>query len=408
MRVSTRRQLAAGVLTSVAALVLLASAPVSEADPTITLTPEVTAGGLGGRSAVNVTLHVAGTEYGGFPPPVTEVALKLPAGTTIGVGDHATCAKQVLEQTGPNGCAIGSSAGPHGNALTIVSFGSERIEETATVESFFAPGGGLNFFIDGHTPTSLEIIISATITGNLVTLSVPLVSTVPGGPYASIEELLLRLGESPAEETASHLQSGVTLTSECPTSKFSWAATVTFDREGAGPPKPLAEETTAETGCPAISPEELLRRQVREEEAAAKKKAEETAAKQAEEALDKTILAALDKAIAPTGRSARLAALLKTGRFTRSFASPAAGTLVIDWYTIPKSTHARKHAKPLLIATGKAIFAAAGTKHIIIKLTRKGTQLIKNAKSIKLTAKGTFTPTGKPAVTALRTFTLRR
>jgi hypothetical protein len=294
--------------------------------------------------------------------------------------------------------------------LTIVSFGSERVEEAATVESFFAPGGGLNFFIDGHTPTSLEIIIGATIAGNVITFPVPLVSTVPGAPYASIQQLLLRLGESPTEEASSHLQSGLTLPSECPTGKFSWAATVTLDQEGGNPVKPATQETTAETGCPAVSAEELLRREHREEEAAATKKAEEAAAKHAEEALDHTILAALDKGILPTGRSARLAALLKTGRFARLFQSPAPGSLVIAWYTIPKRTHSRKKSKPpLLVATGRAIFAAAGTKHIIIiKLTSKGRQLLSHTKSIKLTAKGLFTLTGKPPVTAQKTFVLRR
>ncbi len=58
----------------------------------------------------------------------------------------------------PKSCPKGSSAGPVGHADGFVAFGSERVPETATIESFYAPGGGLEFFTAGHTPVSLEIL----------------------------------------------------------------------------------------------------------------------------------------------------------------------------------------------------------------------------------------------------------
>lgn len=391
----SRDRLTVPLVVGILALFVLISPSSSAAEPTLTFTPEVSSGGLGGRSAINLALHLAGTEYGGFPPPVTGIVLKLPSGTALGAGDHPTCSVTTLEMTGPSGCSHGSHAGPVGNGRAIVSFGNEQVEETVTVESFFSPGGGFSLFVDGHTPTSLELILRAMVVANVATLSAPLVSTVPGAPYVAFEELSFRLGESSTEEASTQLQSGLTLPSECPTGKLSWAASVIFDEGGVEPAVPETVEAAAETGCPAVSTEELQRRRQKEEEAAAKKKAEEEAAKRAEEALDKAILVALDKAFVSSRKSARLVAILKTGRFDASFDAPAPGTLLIDWYEIPKGARLSKKAQPILVASGRADFRTAGRKRVAIKLTRKGRQLLKRAKSIKLTSKETFTPAEK-------------
>ena len=39
-----------------------------------------------------------------------------------------------------------------------MTFGGERVEESAELSSFYAPGGGFEFFTDGHSPVSLEIL----------------------------------------------------------------------------------------------------------------------------------------------------------------------------------------------------------------------------------------------------------
>ena len=48
------------------------------------------------------------------------------------------------------------------------------------------------------------------------------------------------------------------------------------------------------------------------------------------------------------------------------------------------------------------------TEAIKIKLTKKGKSLLKHHKKLKVTSKATFTMTGRRAVTATRTFTLKR
>jgi hypothetical protein len=166
--------------------------------------------------------------------------------------------------------------------------------------------------------------------------------------------------------------------------------------------------------------DEAAARKHAEEEAAAKKRAEEEAArkhaeeeaaakKHAEEetALAARVRSALTNQLAPSGKSAKLANLLKTGGYTFSFSAPAAGSVVISWYEVPKGAHLSS-ARPILVATGSANAAKVGAVKVKIKLTTKGKQLLRHVRSMKLTAKGSFTPTGKVAVVVLKTFTAKR
>jgi hypothetical protein len=111
--------------------------------------------------------------------------------------------------------------------------------------------------------------------------------------------------------------------------------------------------------------------------------------------------------IAPRGKAANVAALLKARGYVLSFRAPEAGRALIRWYLVPKRAHLAK-AKPVMVAVGRARFTAAGTKKIKIKLTAKGSRLLKRAKRLKLTGKGSFTPTGGTAVAVSTTFTVKR
>ena len=154
-----------------------------------------------------------GTEYGGFPPPLIGVNFYLPKGTALHTSGFPTCALAKLEQVGPSACSRSSAAGPVGKVLGIVSFGTERVEEPATLESFYAPGGGVTFFTNGHSPVSLEILSK----GHYVNLGgaggfgpeliteVPLVSTVPGAPYASVESISVKAGSAHKVARQAHL-----------------------------------------------------------------------------------------------------------------------------------------------------------------------------------------------------------
>lgn len=116
------------------------------------------------------------------------------------------------------------------------------------------------------------------------------------------------------------------------------------------------------------------------------------------------IQALLLSEIIPTGKAARIGALLKSGGYALSFKALSAGSARVDWLLVPVGPG----AKPVLVARGHSAFLTAGTKTLKVKLTAAGKRLLKHAQHLKLTAKGAFTPTGKAAVTAKKRFTLKR
>jgi hypothetical protein len=113
------------------------------------------------------------------------------------------------------------------------------------------------------------------------------------------------------------------------------------------------------------------------------------------------IRALLRKQITPHGKAARIAHVLKH-RYQLSLRALVAGTAKVQW------VRTRKHGKPVVIATGRHTFGAAGRSIIRMKLTAAGRRQLRHAKRLELQAKGTFTPAADPPVTATRRFTLKR
>jgi hypothetical protein len=159
---------------------------------------------FGAGAAVEAEYHISGTEYGGFPPPLIHVNFYLPAGVKLHPSGFPTCAPAVLEPSGkgPKGCPKGSAAGPKGTVQGNVAFGSTIVPETASIESFYAPGGGLTFFTFGHEPVLLEILSKAHYVGSSGLYSkkleaeVPLVETVPGAQDASVSLIKVKAGSA--------------------------------------------------------------------------------------------------------------------------------------------------------------------------------------------------------------------
>ena len=159
---------------------------------------------LGAGAAVQAEYTISGTEYGGYPPPLTGINVFLPKGTVLHPSGFPTCPLATLEPTGggPKTCPRGSQAGPVGVVHGQVAFGTKIVPETATLESFYAPGGGLEFFTFGHEPTILEIISEGKYinAGGLYSheliASIPLVETVPGAQDASVKSISVKVGSA--------------------------------------------------------------------------------------------------------------------------------------------------------------------------------------------------------------------
>src|SRR5262249_24879761 len=108
----------------------------------------------GAGAAVKSEVTISGTEYGGVPPPPIQVNVFLPKYTKLHPAGFPTCPVATLEPSGPgpSHCPKGSKAGPAGHVLGAVAFGKEVVPEEATIEPFYRPGGGIEFFTAGHSP----------------------------------------------------------------------------------------------------------------------------------------------------------------------------------------------------------------------------------------------------------------
>ena len=194
---------------------------------------------LGAGAAVRAEVKIAGTEYGGYPPPLIGISVDLPAGVKLHPQDFPTCPTTVIvEERAPERCPHGSAAGPIGRVYGVVAFGDTRVNETAELFSFFAPGGGLEFLTGGHTPASIEVPTTAQMLypngrdgfGPEFTGPIPLVETVPGGPDASVEAIDVTLGAARRRHGKAVYYG--TVPSRCPHGGFKAKATFTFAENG--------------------------------------------------------------------------------------------------------------------------------------------------------------------------------
>jgi len=155
---------------------------------------------LGAGAEVEVQSTIQGSEYGGYPSPLTELSLYSPAGSVITPVGFVTCADSVLENAGGTACPRRSRAGPVGVGLGVVTFGGVPVREKVTIESFFAPGGGLTFLVEGTTPSLFQVLEKAHWIdasppyGQEVLVEVPLVETAPGANDASILSFTVKVG----------------------------------------------------------------------------------------------------------------------------------------------------------------------------------------------------------------------
>ncbi len=155
---------------------------------------------LGAGAALRVQYSIRGTEYGGAPAPLVGVNVYTPAGTKLHSRGFATCSAAALRNIGPRACPRRSRATIAGSALGIVTFGSERVPERASIKAFFAPGGGMQFYTAGSSPVSLEFLAPSHVRAarapyaqQFIT-SVPLIETVPGAPDASTLSIDVTVG----------------------------------------------------------------------------------------------------------------------------------------------------------------------------------------------------------------------
>jgi hypothetical protein len=240
---------------AVLGLAVLGMSATAAAAPTITLKAKAvpipgfphTGNILGAGAALQAEYTISGTEYGGFPPPLIGVKFYGPASAKLHPQGFATCAASVIEAQGPGPCPKASIAGPKGSASGVVSFGTERVQETVSVQPFFAPGGNLEFFADGTSPVSIEVLSKGSVVsssppfGPTVVAEVPLVESVPGALDASVEAIDVEVGA--AYKKGKKTNYYITVPKKCPKGGFPLKTEMSF-LGGA------TAETTYKAPCP--------------------------------------------------------------------------------------------------------------------------------------------------------------
>ncbi len=255
------RRVLAGLLGVVMAA-MAAGSGTAFAVPTVTIKAKIvpipgfrgTGNKLGAGAAVESNVTISGTEYGGFPPPVIGVNVFLPKGTVLHPSGFPTCPVSVLEPTGigPKGCPKGSRAGPVGRVKGEVAFGAKIVPEEGTIESFYAPGGGLEFFTFGHEPAIIEVLSTAHFVSasgkysHELIAEVPLVETVPGAQDASVTWISVKVGSAIRKHGKTIYYGRVP--KRCPRGGFPGKAEIMF--AGLGGLEPVTVTKNLRVPCP--------------------------------------------------------------------------------------------------------------------------------------------------------------
>jgi hypothetical protein len=202
---------------------------------------------LGAGAAVEFKITIKGTEStGGVPSQLTGVKTWLPAGAKLHPQGFVTCPPATLENKGPEGCPKKSQASPVGTAGVVDPIGGELVKENATLQAFFAPGGGLQFYTNAASPISAQLIASS---GHYIQSSAPygpefvgqvnLINSVPGAPPVSTESINIKVGAA-YKQGKKTVYYG-TLPKTCPKKGFPLKLELTFNS---------GESTTTEYKAP--------------------------------------------------------------------------------------------------------------------------------------------------------------
>jgi hypothetical protein len=271
-----------GVLLGLALLVVPAAA---SAAPTVTFKAVAipipgfphTGNILGAGTALKLEFNIRGTEYDeGHPPPLIGVNVRFPSGSKLHPQGFPTCSPLALKEIGEP--AIGSSSCPKASLITfpvsgrqpespttvlhnesyglgVVKIGAGApVEEKARVQGFIAPGGALEFFTKGITPTLFEFISPGKVTnsggggfGPATFTKVPLVETLPGAADASVEKIIVYAGGAFKKGRKTTYYG--TIPKKCPRGGFPLKAELTFAENG-NEATPSTVSATYKAPCP--------------------------------------------------------------------------------------------------------------------------------------------------------------
>lgn len=178
------------------------------------------------------------------PSPLIGVSLHFPAGIAYATSSlgAAECNPQLLAHKGVTSCPTNSRIGS-GTALVTVPFGSNTLTEKVKLTLFVGRTNGeqieILYSASGNTPVIARLVFPGELlsesAGGKINTSIPLISTLPEAPDASVVRLESQIGPKNLLYTAvSHGRHvpyhprGIVLPGSCPRGGFVFSATFRF------------------------------------------------------------------------------------------------------------------------------------------------------------------------------------
>jgi hypothetical protein len=261
-----RRRLRAHTALAVLVLALTLAPALAQATPTVKLKVQPvpipgfpkTGDILGAGTGLHAEYTISGTEYFGSPAPVIATSLLMPEGMEVDAEGFPVCLEATIQKFGPRACPAGARAGAIGNIPLFVTFGGERVEESAELFPFYNPVGGITYFVFGHSPTVLEMLGNSELAnlsgengyGARETSRWPLIPSVPGAPFASFKTINMTTGT--ARQAEGRVDYYARLPRKCPSGGFAFKSEVTFAENGEES-KPQVVSATSVVPCPTRS-----------------------------------------------------------------------------------------------------------------------------------------------------------
>ena len=258
---STARR-AIAVIAAGGALALPASAMAAEQ---VTISPIKLTGTLGGPAALTLGLNVTNS-LGGVPSPLAGVAtIELPQGGIYNAQGFTTCPLATITAAigTPPVCPADSRVAT-GSATGQAVIGGTEITEPAVLDAYLVKRSPLTleFWGNGTSPIAETLTFPATFGpgsspyGEQVSIQVPTITSVPGGPDVSITEIEASIKDTRSVTTTKTVKVGgrsekkrvkttvglITLPKRCP-GTLHWGTNLMF-QDG------TSATATATSACP--------------------------------------------------------------------------------------------------------------------------------------------------------------
>jgi len=111
--------------------------------------------------------------------------------------------------------------------------------------------------------------------------------------------------------------------------------------------------------------------------------------------------------IPPSGKGAKIGALLRKHGYAMPFTAPVPGKLTVSWFYLPKGAQVST-PRPVLLARGARTWTTPETLTLHLTLTGAGARMLQHSKRLQLTATALFAPQGSSSVKVVKRFVVRR